>query len=256
MLSQLIFVFLLIQAYMALWFLVSLILKRNDVADFAWGLGFILVALVLFLRWSVMLDHLGIITVLTGIWGTRLALHIGKRLISRGEDSRYLKWRQEWGKSVILRSFLQVFVLQGIIMFLICFSAAVASVSRGLPLSMSVYVGVFIWALGFIIESVADHQLSEFVVSPENKGHVMQTGLWRYSRHPNYFGEVTQWWGLFVIALSLPFGWLAVISPLTITAMILFVSGIPLLEEKYAGRPEFEEYKKKTSIFIPWFPKG
>ena len=140
-------------------------------------------------------------------------------------------------------------------MYLISFSTIVASLNRGESInSYSTIIGLTIWLGGFFIESIADKQLSQFVRDTNNKGHVLQSGLWKYSRHPNYFGEVTQWWGLFAVVALMPYGLLALVSPITITCLILFVSGVPLLEQKYAGRPEFESYKKRTSVFIPWFP--
>ena len=235
--------------------MISLLAKRNDVADLAWGLGFVLISWVLFFKTGIFVDHLLVISILTTIWGLRLASHIFARLKSRPEDSRYQQWRQDWGSSFFVRSYLQVFLLQGMIMLLISLSSVASSIDRNIPLGINVYIGVIVWLVGFLIESNADSQLSSFVKNPENKGHVMQSGLWKYSRHPNYFGEVTQWWGLFFIALSLNNGLVSIISPVTITLMILFVSGVPLLEKKYAGRPEFEDYKKRTSVFIPWFPK-
>ena len=113
-----------------------------------------------------------------------------------------------------------------------------------------------IWLIGFSFESIGDRQLREFIRHPANKGRIMDKGLWRYSRHPNYFGEVTQWWGIFIVARSLPESWWTVIGPLTITVLILFVSGVPLLEEQYVGRDDFEEYKNRTSIFFPLPPKA
>lgn len=241
----------LIFSYMTFWFFVSLIAKRNDVADLAWGIGFIVVCvyLLLFTNSSIPLK---IISLFTTIWGIRLASHIYSRLKKTTEDSRYLAWRQEWGKSFFIRSYLQVYLLQGLFMYLISLSAIISSesISHSLPLSI---VGAIVWIIGFFFESVADKQLSDFV-KIKNPGQVMQTGLWKYSRHPNYFGEVTQWWGIFVISLSAS-NLLSIFSPLTITLLILFVSGIPLLEKKYQGNLEFEEYKKRTSVFIPWFPK-
>jgi steroid 5-alpha reductase family enzyme len=116
--------------------------------------------------------------------------------------------------------------------------------------------GFLVWGFGFYFESTGDRQLKEFISNPENKGKIMNKGLWQYSRHPNYFGEVTQWWGIFIIALSIPGSSFTIIGPLTITILILFVSGIPLLEKKYAGRPDFEEYKKRTSVFVPLPPRN
>jgi steroid 5-alpha reductase family enzyme len=113
------------------------------------------------------------------------------------------------------------------------------------------FLGLIVWATGFFFEVVGDWQLAHFIKNPSNKDKLMQSGLWQYSRHPNYFGEITQWWGIFLLALSLPFGWMTIVGPLTITSLILFVSGVPLLEKKYAGRADFETYKKRTSKLIP-----
>jgi len=118
-----------------------------------------------------------------------------------------------------------------------------------------VYFGFLLWLFGYIFESVGDAQLSRFIRNPSNKGKLMQTGLWRYTRHPNYFGEVVQWWAIGIMALSVSGGWMGMIGPLVITFLILKVSGIPMLEAKMLLKPEFREYKRKTSVFIPWFPR-
>jgi steroid 5-alpha reductase family enzyme len=116
-------------------------------------------------------------------------------------------------------------------------------------------VGLMLWLLGFFFESLADWQLDRFLKDPGNRGKVMDRGLWRYSRHPNYFGEVTMWWGIYTLALSVPGGWMSIIGPLTITYIILFVSGVPMTERFMEGNPVFTDYKRRTSVFIPWFPK-
>jgi steroid 5-alpha reductase family enzyme len=114
-------------------------------------------------------------------------------------------------------------------------------------------LGILIWTFGFFFESVGDFQLSRFIKS--KKGGIMKSGLWKYTRHPNYFGEVIQWWGIWLIALSVSYGWVSVIGPLLITFLILKVSGIPLLEKKMEENDEFREYKKNTSMFFPLPPK-
>ena len=240
--------------YMTFWFIVSIIKKRNDVADIAWGLGFVLVAWLSFFISGYSLKAL-VINSLVTIWGLRLALHIYNRNKNKLEDSRYLEWRKAW-KNFYLRSFLQVFLLQGIFLFLISLPVVLINHSVANDFGTLDIVGLLIWGLGFYFETTGDSQLKEFVSNPANKGKLMDKGLWLYSRHPNYFGEVTQWWGMFVIALSIQGSFFTVIGPLTITTLILFVSGIPLLEKKYAGRSDFEEYKKRTSIFIPLPPKN
>jgi steroid 5-alpha reductase family enzyme len=242
-------------AYMSSWFTLSLIKKRNDVADIAWGLGFVLLAWTSYL----ISNDSGIRGLLAGVlvsvWGLRLAWHIYTRNKRKTEDSRYLSWRKEWGKWFYLRSYAQVYLLQGVLLFLIILPVLLINKNAGKALNHLDVVGVVIWLIGFFFESVGDAQLAKFMKNPINKGKLMQQGLWRYTRHPNYFGEVTQWWGIWLIALSAPNGWLGIIGPITITILILFVSGVPLLEKKYAGRADFEEYKKRTSIFIPFPPK-
>ena len=118
------------------------------------------------------------------------------------------------------------------------------------------YIGVVVWLIGFYFEVVGDLQLSRFLANPSNKGTLMTSGLWRYTRHPNYFGEVTQWWGIYLIAVSVPYGWVGIIGPALITILILKVSGIPLLEKHKAGQPEWEAYKSRTSKFIPLPPRS
>jgi len=117
------------------------------------------------------------------------------------------------------------------------------------------YIGIGVWIVGFCFEVVGDAQLSRFISNSANKGMLMQTGLWAYTRHPNYFGEVTQWWGIGLIALASPGYWIALIGPITITYLILKVSGIPMLEKKMQDNPTFAEYKRRVSMFIPWIPK-
>jgi steroid 5-alpha reductase family enzyme len=117
-------------------------------------------------------------------------------------------------------------------------------------------LGVLLFALGFFFEAVSDWQLTVFKKGGANKGKIITHGLWRFSRHPNYFGEATLWWGIFLIGFGSPFGLYGVISPLAIAFLLLKVSGIPMLEVKYQGNPEFEAYKARTNAFFPWFPKS
>lgn len=237
--------------YMNWWFLVSLIKKRNDVADVAWGMGFALLAWSSFFLSSYPGFRALLINVLVSIWGCRLAWHIYSRHQNKKEDYRYLAWRKQWGKWFYIRSYWQVYILQGLLLFIIALPIMMVNNNQDAPLNWLDFVGIAIWLVGFYFETTADAQLAHFLKDPANKGKIMRSGLWAYSRHPNYFGEVMLWWGIFVISLgSLPTIY-SIISPLTITFLILFVSGVPLLEKKYAGRPEFEQYKKHTSVFFP-----
>lgn len=235
--------------YMLGWFIIGQLLKRNDVADIAWGLGFVVLAWVLYFnRPSV---QLSLATLLVTIWGIRLSVHIFMRNRKKSEDYRYKQWREEWGKWFLLRSLMQVFLLQGLLLTVISAPVVVLGKNGLDSISPINFVGVLIWAFGFVFESVGDYQLSQFIAGGRKKGEILQTGLWRYTRHPNYFGEVTQWWGIWLIAYGSPWFWYAVIGPLTITLLILKVSGIPMLERRYAGDKAYEVYKKRTSMFIP-----
>ena len=242
--------------YMSLWFVVSLLKKRNDVADVAWGLGFVLMTWASF----ILFDDSGtrgiLVGVLVSIWGLRLAWHIHTRNKGKAEDYRYLAWRKEWGKWFYIRSYFQVYLLQGAFLFLIVSPVLIINKNVGASIGLLDFLGVAVWLLGFYFEAAGDAQLSRFIKDPANKGKLMQDGLWAYTRHPNYFGEVAQWWGIWLLALSTPSGWLGIVGPITITFLILKVSGIPMLEKKMAENPEFENYKKRVSMFLPLPPRN
>jgi len=246
---------LLLLFYMSAWFVLSLVKKRNDVADVAWGLGFVLLVWVSFFVGEAESIRGFLVGLLVSIWGIRLAWHIHRRNKGKTEDYRYAKWREEWGKWFYLRSYLQVYFLQGALLFLIVLPILFINKGAGQDLGVLDFVGLAVWILGFVFESVGDAQLARFIKDPANKGKLMQSGLWQYARHPNYFGEVLMWWGLWIIALSVPNGLYGIIGPLTITFLILKVSGIPMLEKRMEENPEFVEYKKRTSKFFPLPPK-
>lgn len=241
--------------YMTCVFCLALLKKDNSLVDIAWGLGFIGVAiLTIFLKegWT---TRQVIVSCLVSIWGLRLALHIALRKRGRGEDFRYAKWRQDWGRWFVLRSYFQIFMLQGVFLFIIALPIILVNFSSREDLTAMDLLGIGVWCIGFIFEAVGDYQLVQFKKQPANKGKIISTGLWKYTRHPNYFGEVVMWWGIFLLALSVENGWLAVFSPFTITFLLLRVSGVTMLEKKYQGNPEFEAYAERTNAFFPWFPK-
>ena len=235
--------------YMTLWFAYATYLKRDDVADTAWGLGFVLVAWVSFISGEMRPAAL-VTTLLVTIWGVRLASHIYRRNSGKPEDKRYVEMRQNW-RYGRLSSYLNIFLLQGVFLYIIVQPVMYINLYANSSLAALQMVGILIWMIGFYFESVGDAQLAAHIKDPANKGKLMTTGLWRYTRHPNYFGEVTQWWGIGIIALAIPGGWITLIGPIFITYLICFVSGVPMLEKKYAGRPDWEEYKKKTSSLVP-----
>ncbi len=235
--------------YINIWYVIAVLIKRNDVAVIAWGLGFVLMSWIAFLLSEHSARSL-LVNALVTMWGLRLTWHIARRNLKKPEDHRYAVWRKEW-KYFYLRSYLQVFMLQGFFLYVILVPVLVTHAEGQNPLTFLDAAGAVLWLIGFAFESIGDRQLKNFLRDPANKGKIMDRGLWSYSRHPNYFGEVVQWWGIFLITLAVQFGFLTIVSPLLITFLILFVSGIPILEKKYSGRPDFETYKKKTSMFIP-----
>jgi steroid 5-alpha reductase family enzyme len=254
MLTAFLYCFVIIFIYATIWFGISVFKKRNDVADIAWGIGYIIVCGFLFIAYSAS-PVLKLLYGLVTLWGLRLSLHIYLRNKNKAEDFRYKAWREEWGKYFYLRSYLQVFVLQGIFLLIIISPVIHAAVAETPQWNVFTWIGLIGWIIGFYFQALGDWQLVVFKLTPKNKGLIIQTGLWKYSRHPNYFGEILMWWSIFII--TIPFGnsLFFIVGPLTITVLLVFVSGIPMLEKKYKGNPAFEEYKKRTSVLIPMPPR-
>lgn len=246
---------LVIFCYMTTMFFIALIRKDNSIADIVWGLGFIVVALtILIINGEYAIRQL-LVTTLVILWGMRLSVRIFIRNKGKGEDFRYRKWRQDWGKFWIIRSYIQVFIIQGLMMFLIAVPFIIINSVGGNGLYWLDVLGMMVWFVGFFFETIGDYQLDSFIKNPSNKGKILDTGLWRFSRHPNYFGEVVQWWGIFIVAIAVPEGWFGIIGPLTISILILKISGIPLLEKAMSENPAYQAYKEKTSVFFPLLPK-
>jgi len=237
-------------------FIIGQLLKNNSIVDIGWGTGFILVAFFTLLMTKSFGIKNWVLVLLVFLWGFRLAYHVAKRNIGKPEDRRYVEMRLKWGpRFPLFKAFINVYMVQFIMMFVISLSITFINRSMHSTLLGIDLIGIFIWLIGYFFEVVGDSQLANHLRKPENKGKLMTTGLWKYTRHPNYFGEATMWWGIFILAITTSQGWIAIISPLTITTLLLFVSGVPLLEKKYKDRPDWIEYKKKTSIFVPWFSK-
>ena len=244
---------LIIFIYMTGLFIIAQIKRDNSIVDIGWGIGFIIIALFTLFKNGLFLQRHLFITMLTIVWGMRLATHIYIRNRGRGEGPRYKRWRQNWKTFFYLRSYLQIFILQGALMLIIASPIIAVNASTVPGMTFLDLLGFVTWFVGFFFESVADYQLFVFLAKPENRGKILKEGLWFYTRHPNYFGEVLIWWGMYLIALNVPYGYSTFISPLTITYLLLFISGIPLAEKPLEEIQEFQDYKKKTSIFIPWF---
>jgi steroid 5-alpha reductase family enzyme len=240
--------------YMNLLFLLALKLKKNDIVDIAWGTGFILTTVLFLFLVPVYSIRRLIVSMLVIVWGLRLSIYIYIRNRGRQEDFRYAQWKKQWGKHWMIRSYLQVFILQGFFMLTIAYPIFINAQSQTNTMRLLDVLGIMLWLIGFFFEAVGDLQLRKFKMNHENKGKIMDQGLWKYTRHPNYFGESTMWWGIFLITLNIHLGWLAVASPIIITTLLLRVSGVPLLEKKYETNPVYREYIRKTSGFIPWVP--
>jgi len=233
-----------------------LIAKKADklsIIDSFWSLSFMVIAVY---SWIVGSRNLigNIVTILILIWGIRLASHISFRNSGKKEDYRYQQMREKWD-NVWLTAYFKVFLVQGLLMLSIGFPIILINNWEGIAIINFVYLGLVVWLIGYAFEVIGDSQLKNFLKTRKDSNQVMTEGLWAYTRHPNYFGEVSMWWGVFIIVFSVTGYWYTIISPFMITFLILKVSGVPLLEEKYNGRPSFEEYKKHTNKFFPWFRK-
>jgi steroid 5-alpha reductase family enzyme len=188
------------------------------------------------------------------LWAVRLAAHIFAR--HDGEDHRYAAMRQKFGARWWWWSLVQVFLLQAILMWFIAAPLVAVMLSSRAPMGVLDYLGVGIAAAGFLFEALADVQLARFRLDPRNKGKVMDRGLWRWSRHPNYFGESVMWWGFFLLGFSAAGAWWLILSPLVVTLLLLQVSGVTLMEDKIEDRrPAYADYKRRVSAFVPWPPK-
>lgn len=242
-------------AYFVIFFLIGTRLRNNGVVDIGWGIGFVVVAWLLLLTNFPPSLALLTVTLLVSVWGVRLFYHILKRNWGKPEDFRYAAFRKAWGKWVVPRAFFQVYMLQGVFMYLIALPFIVEGNDAPATNYALYALGVLVFAVGFLFEAVGDAQLRSFVRDPANKGRIMTGGLWQYTRHPNYFGEAALWWGIFLVAVSGGVTPIAIISPITITLLLLFVSGVPLLEKTMMNRAGYPEYARKTSVFFPWFPK-
>jgi len=235
----------------------SLIKNNVTLADSLWGLGFIIIAWITFFHGNGYLCRKILITVPVTLWGLRLFIHIAKRNRGKGEDPRYTEWRNQYGAGFKYVSLFKVFLVQGVFLWIISLSIQIGGLSdKSSHLTFFDFAGLAIWCAGFLIESFADYQLAAFLNNPVNRGRVMNRKLWRYSRHPNYFGESAIWWGIFIISLSVPYGYFSIISPIVITYTLLRITGVTLMEKTVFGNnPEYKDYVETTSSFIPWFPR-
>jgi steroid 5-alpha reductase family enzyme len=242
--------------YMVLIWLVSLPLRNASIVDIFWGFGFVVVALALFGLADGYSGRKALMLALVAVWGLRLSLHILRRNWGHGEDYRYRTWREQSGAGFWWVSLFRVFLLQGAVLWLVSMPI-LAAFYYDSPDRLTVVdlAGALVWSVGFFFEAVGDFQLERFKANPTNKGKVMDKGLWKYTRHPNYFGDATVWWGHFLIAAATVNGLWTVFSPALMTFLLVRVSGVALLEKKQVKtKPGYAEYVRNTSAFIPWPP--
>jgi steroid 5-alpha reductase family enzyme len=243
-------------AMSALW-LLSLALRDASIVDVWWGPGFALIAAAAgWLGSGGDPGRRALATTLVVLWGIRLGAYLAWRNTGRGEDPRYQAMRRRWGARFPIASLVTVFALQGALMWFVSLPVQAVHVSSGGPLGPLDAAGAALAGVGLFFESVGDLQLARFRADPANRARVMDRGLWRYTRHPNYFGDACVWWGLYWIAAATPLGIWTVASPLAMTFFLLRVSGVALLERSIGKRrPDYAEYAARTSAFVPWPPR-
>jgi steroid 5-alpha reductase family enzyme len=249
---------LLVLVILSLLWILSVVIKDASIVDPFWGTGFVVVAIATWLakdshHWR---DHL--ITAMVLLWGIRLSVYLLWRNIGKGEDRRYQAMRSRIGPSFWWISLFSVFVLQGVLLWLISMPVQVGQSSQPLFDNLSVFdiAGLALYAVGLFFEAVGDAQLARFKSDPANKGRVMNRGLWRYTRHPNYFGDFAVWWGIYLVAVA-GGAWWTFFGPAIISFFLLRVSGVTLLERDITDRrPEYRTYQESTSSFFPWFPRS
>ncbi len=236
-----------------LW-LVSLWMRDASIVDIFWGFGFVVIAWASYLAAGLGGARGLLITLLVTVWGLRLTGYLAWRNLGSGEDYRYQAMRARFGKRFPVLSLFIVFWFQALIMWIVAIPIQ-ASALESNPLWFVDVVGVCFWATGFLFESVGDWQLAKFKADPSNQGKVMDRGLWRYTRHPNYFGDFMVWWGIYFIAAAAG-AWWTVFSPIAMSVLLMRVSGVTLLERSLKkNRTGYEEYIARTSAFFPRPPR-
>jgi steroid 5-alpha reductase family enzyme len=243
---------------MTLVWLLSLPLRDASIIDVFWGLGFVLLAWVYWSRGPQEAPRNLLVPVLVSLWGLRLSGYILWRNWGHGEDYRYQAMREKYGRSFPWLSLVIVFWLQAALLWLVAMPLLQAQrTPEPLGLTWLDALGLALFAVGLFFEAVGDWQMARFKADPASKGQVMDRGLWRYTRHPNYFGDACAWWGLSLIALATPASAWVLVSPVVMTLLLLKVSGVALLEKGLAdSRPGYRDYVRRTSAFLPWPPRG
>lgn len=226
--------------------------KNHGLIDVFWGLGFIVGALVSYLYGPKENMVALTINVLVSLWGLRLAYYLFKRNFGKAEDERYLIRREQWKDNFAFKMFTRMYLLQLFLNLIINVPVILANQKLASSFTWLSYLGLGVWALGYFFQVLGDSQLRKFKANPKNKGKIMDQGLWSLTRHPNYFGEVSMWWGIFLMALSIKVSIVAIISPMVVTFLLLKVSGVSMMEGIMENRPGWDEYVEKTNKFFPW----
>lgn len=244
-----------IVALMVIVWLISILIRDASIVDMVWGFGFVLSAWVTNMAAGYDSARGLLLTILVSLWGLRLSGYLVWRNLGKPEDYRYQEMRKQSGERFWLVSLFRVFLLQGVLMWVISVPVTITQTART-DLFWLDYAGLAVWLVGLFFEAVGDLQLASFKARPDSKGRVMDRGLWRYTRHPNYFGDFAVWWGHYLVALA-GGGWWTIFSPLVMSTLLLRVSGVAMLEKTIGvRRPEYEEYAARTNTFFPGPPRG
>ena len=245
-----------ITVLMIVTWVISLVLKNASIVDVAWGIGFVAVAWMVAARVDGNVDRQFLIVAMTTLWGVRLAVYLFIRNRGAGEDYRYRAMRKRWGSRFPLASLGTVFILQGVLMWIVSLPVQLGQVQESPDVGVLAWLGVAVWAVGLFFEAVGDAQLAQFKEDPANEGLVMDRGLWKYTRHPNYFGDACVWWGIALVAAETTVGRWGLIGAVVMTVLLRKVSGVTLLEKSLVKRRAgYEEYVARTSPFVPRPPK-
>jgi steroid 5-alpha reductase family enzyme len=240
---------------LVLWGL-SVPLRDVSIVDPAWPFGFVLVAWIAFALGDGYGVRRVLLAVLVSLWGVRLGVYLlARKLRERGEDPRYTRMREKRGERYVFTSLASVFLLQAALIVVVSLPVQVAATRTG-RLGALDWIGTAVWLVGVFFEAVGDAQLMRFKADGANRGKIMQSGLWSYTRHPNYFGDFMVWWGIYLVALSTGGAWWTVIGPLVMSTLLMRVSGRDLLEARMRARPGYAEYAARTSSFFPRAPRG
>jgi steroid 5-alpha reductase family enzyme len=243
--------------FLGLW-LISLKLRDASIVDMVWGAGFVVIAWIAYFIGGGVPSRRALMVTMVTLWGLRLSAYLSWRNHGKPEDYRYQAMRQKHGDRFPLVSLAQVFMLQAFVMWLVSFPVQVAqAATQPVSLGWLDFLGLAVWAVGLFFEAVGDAQLARFKSNPQNAGKVMDRGLWRYTRHPNYFGDFMVWWGIYFVALSTVTAWWTIFGPALMSFFLMRVSGVPLLEQSLRKkRPDYEAYIQRTNAFFPWRPRG